>query len=168
MPPAVTPQPQALALQDLRDASWCGAADPDVIAATDARIPAGDADAWLREWTQAGGAGVGRRQAHRRCRAVPPRRVLLRRRTGAIADSDGSVDEAQLWQRQRDCWDRAVSLAGGEQLSVPYEGARLPGYFLSGGPGRRPLVVIDHGGRALISQAWTLAGPQPMPAAITG
>ena len=145
-------------MQDLRDASRCGAADPDVIAATQARIPVGDADAWLREWTQAGGAAWAAAK-----RTDDP--ALYRHAASyyaaalvAIADSDGSVDEAQLWQRQRDCWDRAVALCGGEQVSVPYEGARLPGYFLSGGQGRRPLVVIDHGGRALISQAWTLAG----------
>jgi hypothetical protein len=158
MPPAVTPQPQALAMRDLRDASRCGAADPDVIAAAEARIPTGDADAWLREWTQAGGAAWA--AAKRTADAALYRHAAsyYAAALAAIADSDGSVDEAQLWQRQRDCWDRAVSLAGGEQVTVPYEGARLPGYFLSGGPGRRPLVVIDHGGRALISQAWTLAG----------
>ena len=53
-----------LAMRDLRDASQCGAADPEMVAATARRIADGDPDAWLREWTAAGGeawAAAGRR-----------------------------------------------------------------------------------------------------------
>jgi hypothetical protein len=34
----------------------------------------------------------------------------------------------------------------------------LPGYFFSAGPGARPLVVIDHGGRVATSLAWATGG----------
>src|ERR1700749_1197231 len=125
MPTAVTSPPQALAMQDLHGASRCEAADPEVVATTAARIPAGDADAWLREWTQAGGAAWA--AATRTGDAALYRHAAsyYAAALSAIADSDGSVDETQLWQRQRDCWDRAVSLGGGGPVSLPYENARL-------------------------------------------
>jgi hypothetical protein len=155
---ATTSLPQALAMQDLRDASRWGAADPEVVAATAPRVPAGDADAWVREWTQAGGAAWA--AANRTGDAALYRHAAsyYAAALAEIADSDGTVDEAQLWHRQHECWDRAVSLAGGERVSVPYAGTHLAGAFFSGGPGRRPLVVIDHGGRATASHAWALGG----------
>lgn len=147
-----------LALQDLRDASQWGAADPEVVAATATRIAAGDPDAWLREWTGAGGeawAAAGRREdAVQYLHAASYYAAAL----AVIADTDGSVNEARLWDRQRDCWDRAAQAFGGERVAVTYEGTSLPGYFFSSGRGRRPLVVVDPGGRAPTSQAWPRAG----------
>ncbi len=75
-----------------------------------------------------------------------------------IDHSDGLVEEDQLWQRQRECWDHAVDLLGGERLSIAYEHTSLPGYFFSAGPGARPLVVVDHGGRVATSVAWAAGG----------
>ena len=75
-----------------------------------------------------------------------------------IDESDGLVEEDRLWERQRECWDRAVGLLGGERLSIAYEDTALPGYFFSAGSGTRPLVVIDHGGRAATSSAWAAGG----------
>ncbi|HXD63891.1 MAG TPA: hypothetical protein VNV17_04725 [Solirubrobacteraceae bacterium] len=147
-----------LALQDVRDASQWGAADPEVVAATATRIAAGDPDAWLREWTGAGGeawAAAGRRaDAAQYLHAASYYAAAL----AVIADTDGSVNEARLWDRQRVCWDRAAQALGGERVAVPYEGTSLPGYFFSSGRGRRPLVVVDAGGRAPTSQAWARAG----------
>lgn len=75
-----------------------------------------------------------------------------------IDQGDGWVEEARLWQRQRDCWDRGVRLLGGEPLSIAYEHTTLPGAFFSAGGGVRPLVVIDHGGRVATSSAWSAGG----------
>ncbi len=75
-----------------------------------------------------------------------------------IDQGDGWVEEDRLWERQRECWDRAVELLGGEGLSIAYERTTLPGYFFSGGRGARPLVVIDHGGRVATSSAWAAGG----------
>ena len=75
-----------------------------------------------------------------------------------LPDTDGSVSEAALWRRQRTCWERAVTLMGAERLAIPYAGTTLPGYFFRAAAARRPLVVIDHGGRRPTSHAWAQGG----------
>jgi hypothetical protein len=145
-------------LESLLAAAAWGAADAGEVRATAARVHDGDPDSWLREWTAAGGAEWA--AARREAGATP----YLRAATyyGAalalIADTDGSVDEAALWERQRDCWDRAVDRLGGERLAIPYADTTLPGYFFPAAPEPRPLVVIDHGGRHATSQAWAYGG----------
>jgi hypothetical protein len=136
-----------------------GAADLGEVLETAARVEDGDPDSWLREWTAVG--GVAWAEANRR----PDARRYLHAATyyaaplALIADTDGSVSEAALWRRQRTCWERAVELFGGERIALPYEHATLPGFFFRAtGTGRRPLVVVDHGGREATSQAWARAG----------
>ena len=135
-----------------------GAADLGEVLDTAARVDDGDPDSWLREWTAAGGAAWA--EANRR----PSARRYLHAATyyaaplTLIADTDGSVSEAALWRRQRTCWERAVELFGGERVALPYEQTSLPGFFFTAGRGRRPLVIIDHGGREATSQSWAQAG----------
>jgi hypothetical protein len=135
-----------------------GAADPEVVEAIAARVSDGDGRAWVQEWTAGGGAAwaAGKREdsASAYLRAASYYAAAL----ALIDQSDGLVDESRLWERQRECWDRAVGLLGGERLSIAYEGITLPGYFFSAGTGVRPLVVIDHGGRVATSAAWSAGG----------
>ncbi|MBV9338603.1 MAG: hypothetical protein JO243_22160 [Solirubrobacterales bacterium] len=142
----------------LRAAARWGAADPEVIEAIAARVSDGDGAAWVREWTASGGSAWAsarsRANASTYLRAASSYAAAL----ALIEESDGWVDEPRLWDRQRECWDRAVELLGGERLSIAYEGTALPGYFFSAGAGVRPLVVIDHGGRVATSEAWASGG----------
>jgi hypothetical protein len=138
-------------------ARW-GAADAEVVDAIAARLPDADDGAWVQEWTAAGGAAwavAGREEsgsAYLQAASYYAAALAL------IDRSDGWVDEERLWERQRGCWDRAARLLGGEPLSIAYEQTSLPGYFFSAGPGPRPLVVIDHGGRVATSAAWAAGG----------
>ena len=127
-------------------ARW-GAADPDVVEAIAARLPGGDGGAWVQEWTAAGGAAWAAAKREESACAYLHAASYYAAALALIDESDGLVEEERLWERQRECWDRAVGLLGGERLSIAYEHTTLPGYFFSGGPGARPLVVIDHGGR---------------------
>jgi hypothetical protein len=155
---AVRPMVRDLALQDLRDASQWGAADEQVVAATAARIPAADPDAWLREWTAAGGAAWARAGERSDGAHYLHAASYYAAALAVIADTDGTVDERALWTRQRDCWEHAAAALGGEGVSIAYEDTALPGHFFSAGPGRRPVIVVDPGGRAASSHAWALAG----------
>jgi hypothetical protein len=145
-------------LAALRAAARWGAADPEVVDAIAVRLCDGDGGAWVREWTAAGGqawASAGSADtASKYLHAASCYAAAL----ALIDQGDGWVDEERLWERQRDCWDRAVEQLGGEGLSIAYERTTLPGYFFSGGTGARPLVVIDHGGRVATSSAWAAGG----------
>jgi hypothetical protein len=120
-----------------------------------------DAGSCLREWTATAGAAWAAATAGDSARFLPAA-TYYGAAMAVIAETDGSVAEIDLWRRQRACWDRAVALAGGERLAIPYEDTALPGYFLPA-PGssageRRPLVVIDHGDLGATSQALTRGG----------
>jgi hypothetical protein len=141
----------------LTAARW-SAADVEQVLATTARIDLGDADSWLREWTAVGGEAW----AAARNGDGPARYLDAASYYGAalalIEESEGLVEEAALWRRQRDCWERAVLALGGEQVAIPYGAGALPGFFLPGGEGKRPLIVVDPGGRMVTSEAWARVG----------
>jgi hypothetical protein len=144
-------------LDDLAAAVWSGAADDDVVAAVLARVDPGDADAWLQEWTAAGGAAWAaareRPSTVRYLHAATYYATALAR----IADSDGSVDERALVARQRDCWERAIALLPrpGERLDVA--GASATFVPAPGGGASRPLVVVAQAG-LLGTRAWARGG----------
>jgi hypothetical protein len=138
-------------------ARW-GAADPDTVEAIAARVPTGDGAAWVQEWTAAGGAAWASATSRATARAYLNAASCYAAALALIDESDGLVEEDRLRDRQRECWDRAVDLLGGERLVIGYEGRTLPGYFFSAGAGARPLVVIDHGGRVATSEAWAAGG----------
>jgi hypothetical protein len=142
----------------LVEAAVTGAADEDTVRATAARIEDGDADSWLLEWTAAGGAAWAAANRSPSATAYLHAASCYAAALALIAETDGSVDELALWERQRACWDRAVELLGGERLAIPYAETTLPGYFFAAGDEPRPLVVIDHGGRHATSHAWAQGG----------
>jgi hypothetical protein len=145
-------------LAALRAAARWGAAEPDAVDAIAARVPGGDGGAWVREWTEAGGAAWAAAGSRPTVSTYLNAASAYAAALALIDESDGWVDEDRLWERQRECWDRAVALAEGEPLSIAYERTSLPGYFFSAGPETRPLVVIDHGGAVATSAAWAAGG----------
>ena len=112
----------------------------------------------MQEWTAAGGAAWAAAKHGESGCAYLHAASYYAAALALIDESDGLVEEEQLWGRQRECWDRAVALLGGERLPIAYEHTTLPGYFFSAGPGARPLVVVDHGGRVATSVAWAAGG----------
>jgi hypothetical protein len=122
-----------------------GASDVGEALATADRIVDGDADSWLREWTAtAGTAWVAGRDAARGGQPAGAVSHYLRAETcyaaalALIARTDGSVDELDLWRRQRACWDRAV-----ESPLVPAEHVRIPS-----GPATEPPMPPSRRGQS--------------------
>ncbi len=137
-------------------ARW-GAADAAVVDATAARLIDCDGRTWVQEWTARGG-DVWVEARSRECAAAYLQAAsYYAAALPFIDESDGLVEEDRLGERQRVCWDRAAGLLGGESLSIAYEETALPGTFFSAGRGRRPLVVIDHGGPVRSAAAWAAA-----------
>jgi hypothetical protein len=148
-----------------------GAAEIGDVLATAARIPDGDADAWVREWTAtAGAAWAAGGEAVDAGRRVSARGHYLRAAAyyatalHVVARSAEPERHLDLWRRQRACWDRAVDLfdVPPERLAIAYEDTTLPGYFF-GAPGAadgapRPTIIINNSSDGATSQTWTLGG----------
>jgi hypothetical protein len=126
--------------------------------ATAARVQDGDADSWLLAWTEHGGGAWAAARERPSTALLMEAAVAYGAALALIADTDGSVDERALWERQRECWERAVPLLGGAPLSIPYERTTLPGFFFPVADEPGPLLVIDHGGRLPTSHALFRAG----------
>ncbi len=154
-------------------ATYHQSADVGEALATAARIPDGDADTWIREWsataTSAFDAGEHARHAGRRATALSFYRRAARYYSTALycaakASDFGAQRLLATWRRQHECWEHTVQLspAPGERLSIPYEGTTLHGWFFrapdaaAGEP--RPLVIMNNGSDGSTSSMWDHGG----------
>ncbi|HEY3671893.1 MAG TPA: hypothetical protein VGN51_13235 [Acidimicrobiia bacterium] len=142
--------------------------------ATIERIPEGDIEAWVAEWTKtadrlASQADESLAGGH----TVSARTKLLRASTyydHASAQSPGTKDPSRytsLWEKHRQCWDRAVAIFESpvEKVQIPYEGTTLEGYFFtppSSTAGAdatpRPTVILNNGSDGPVISQWSLGG----------
>jgi dienelactone hydrolase len=137
--------------------------------ATIERIPEGDSEAWVTEWTRTAERLV--EQADESLaggHTVSARTKLLRASTyfdHASAMSPGTKDPSRyrsLWERHRTCWDRAVEIfeCPVEKVQIPYEGTTLEGYLFrpSDDPTPRPTVILNNGSDGPVISQWSMGG----------
>jgi hypothetical protein len=81
----------------------------------------------------------------------------------AIYFADGSGDSARVttaWQMMDDCWLKSIVLFHPpiEQVSVPYEGISLRGFYFRGKSAkeRRPLLILNNGSDGSALDMWML------------
>lgn len=148
--------------------AYANLADVGETLATIERIPDGDVEAWITEWSAlaerlASQAEDALRGGHR----VTARSQFLRASTyydHASAMAPGSKDPSRyttLWERHRMSWDRAIDLFDTpvERVEIPYEEATLVGYlFLPHASEPRPTVVLNNGSDGPVSSQWSLGG----------
>ena len=148
--------------------AYANLADVGEVLATIERIPDGDGEAWITEWSAVADrlAADAEAAAERRHR-VTARSKFLRASTyydHASAMAPGSNDPSRygsLWERHRACWDRAVDLfeTPVDRVEIPYEGTTLAGYFFRpDGGGPRPTVILNNGSDGPVSSQWSLGG----------
>ncbi len=137
--------------------------------ATIDRIPEGDIEAWVTEWTATADRLVKQADeslaGHHR---VSARTKLLRASTyydHASAQSPGTQDPTRytsLWEQHRKCWDRAIELFDTpvEKVQIPYEGTTLEGYFFTpaGDASPRPTVILNNGSDGPVISQWSMGG----------
>lgn len=132
--------------------------DPGEVLAVAARIPDGDADAWVREWTAlaedaAHDAAAAQEGGHHRSARFHHGRAGTAYATALyLITHSAQADRAlELWREQHASWEQLVDLADppGERVAIPYEDTTLPGWFFRAPdavPGEaRPLVVMNNG-----------------------
>ncbi len=145
--------------------AYSGQADIGECLAIAGRIKNGDADSWVRQWTDGGGraretATTAESAGHR----VSARQAWLRAATYfsiatyQVAGAKEGDSFEQLWGEHRDCWDRAVALFEPpvEHVAIPYEDATLEGYFfkVDDSGAKRPLAILNNGSDAPVSAMW--------------
>ncbi len=149
--------------------AYRGLADVGEVLATIERIPEGDAEAWVREWAAtaerlATAADASATAGH----DVSARTAYLRASlyfdlASAMAPGTDDPDRFDtLWERHRDCWDRAVERwPGVEPIEIPYEGTTLAGYWFrppGAGDEPRPTVILNNGSDGPVISMWTQGG----------
>ena len=131
-----------------------GGVEPGEIISTCGRIVDGDDTSWLTEWTETANRIANRADESRAAgQPVSAREGYLRaaiayglanRPLFGVPIDDRLVRSAA---RQRAAFERAVALLDrpGEEFGVALDGATIPGWFLPGGDGVRPLVLLTNG-----------------------
>ena len=104
-----------------------GAADPDVVEAIAARLQGGDGAAWVQEWTAEGGAAWAAARHGRSGSAYLHAASYYAAALALIDESDGLVEEDRLWERQRECWDRAAGGSAASACRLPTSAGRCRG-----------------------------------------
>src|ERR1700684_2283193 len=142
------------------------ATDVGEVLATIARVPNGDATAWVTAWSATAGrrAGLAREaesSGHSRSAAARwLRAASYYSQACDMADATGTFTE--LWEQHREAWDRFVDLTTAigdtviERITVPYEDTTLPGYvFRTPGTGARRCLLYVSGSAGPVTGAWT-------------
>lgn len=129
-----------------------GGAEVGECLATASRIADGDYESWTRAWAQtAERVEAQAARAKARGHTVSARSAWLRAsnyyRSAEFFTPHDDPRQTHYWQRARACFQqgRSVLPAPIESLEIPFEQARLPGYFVSGGPGQRPTLLAMGG-----------------------
>jgi pimeloyl-ACP methyl ester carboxylesterase len=141
--------------------------------ATARQIKDGDFSSWIEAWSATAERVFSEAIGYlKKGQLVSARKALLRasnyyRAAEFYARHD---DPRQLanWKKSRESFIEAAKLMSPpiEALEIPFEGARLPGYFVSGGEGKRPTLIALSGfdgsgeelyhmiGRAAADRGW--------------
>ena len=146
--------------------SWSHATDVGEVLATIARVPNGDAGAWVTAWSAAADrlAGLAREaetSGHSRSAAA----CWLRASSyysQACDQADATGTFAELWERHRDAWDRFADLTTAigetliERFTLPYGDTTLPGYvFRTPGADARRCLIFVNGSDGSVVSAWS-------------
>jgi hypothetical protein len=74
-----------------------------------------------------------------------------------ILASTRAADKVAVWRRHRTNAEAAFRLWSTpvEKVAIPYESTSLEGYFLRGGEGRRPLLIVNNGSDGTVIEMLT-------------
>ena len=137
--------------------------------ATIERIPEGDGEAWITEWTlTANRLAALAEESLAAGHSVSARSRFLRASTyfdHASAMAPGSNDPSRytsLWEQHRAQWENAVDLfeTPVERIKIPYEDSAMEGFFFkpSASDERRPTIILANGSDGPIISQLSLGG----------
>ncbi len=132
---------------------------------TIARVRKDDFDSWIREWAAtAERTSVYAERALEQGDRIAARKAFLRAsnyyRMAVFYAVHTDPRHRQLWDRSKACFARMIPLMPRpiEPVTIPFEGAKLPGYFISAGAGRRPTLVALGGFDSTLEEVYCWVG----------
>jgi hypothetical protein len=130
------------------------------------RIRKNDFDSWTREWTATADRVMTFAQSALAQRDVTAASAAFLRgsnyyRMAAFYADYRDPRHRALWVQSRTCFQQMAALSDHalEQLEVPFEEAKLPALFVSGGEGRRPTLIALGGFDSTLEEVYTWIGP---------
>ncbi len=150
--------------------AYRGLADVGEVLSTVERIPEGDREAWVTQWTACAerlesAADSSASAGH----AVSAHTAAVRASLYfdiASSMAPGTTDPdrfSALWERSRALWDRAVGTWSTpvERVRIPYEDDALDGYLFHPADAdsqQRPTVILNNGSDGPVNAMWTQGG----------
>lgn len=129
-----------------------GAAEIGECLETMERVRDGDFESWVREWTSTAAAVAAFAESCvRRGDQTTARDAFLKAsnyyRMADFYAPSTDPRHTELWKLSVGCFERMIKLADHrvESLAIDFEGAKLPAYFVSGGEGKRPVLIAIGG-----------------------
>jgi pimeloyl-ACP methyl ester carboxylesterase len=125
-----------------------GAAEYGECMDTMSRVKNNNFDSWITEWAATADRVAAFAESQERFgNTVSAGDAFLRAsnyyRMAVFYATHTDVRHTQLWRRSKDCFHRMITLTDTpiECVDIEFEQARLPAYFVSGGPGWRPTLI---------------------------
>jgi hypothetical protein len=116
------------------------------------RIHEDNFESWIVEWQRTADViALEAEQALREAREIRAGHVCMRAasyyRLAEFFATHEDPRHEHAWKRSRECFQQAINLLclPVEPLLIPFEDTPLPGYFVSGGDGKRPLLLAMSG-----------------------
>lgn len=151
--------------------AYRGLADVGEVLSTVERIPEGDSEAWVTEWSATAErlADAAERSAAAghtvSARTAALRASLYFDLASSMAPGTSDPDRFHgLWQRSRDLWDTAVASwpTPVERVTIPYEDTQLEGYLFhpagAAADEALPTVILNNGSDGPVNAMWTQGG----------
>jgi pimeloyl-ACP methyl ester carboxylesterase len=125
-----------------------GAAEYGECMDTIGRVKNNNFDSWITQWAATADRVAAFAEGELRAgNRVSARDAFLRAsnyyRMAVFYARHTEARHTRLWQRSRDCFHQMIALNDTpiECVDIPFENARLPGYFVTGGDGVRPTLI---------------------------
>lgn len=142
-----------------------GAAEFGECLETIAKVANNDFESWTREWSALADRVFAHAEWESRwgtCAAAG--NAFLRAsnyyRMAVFYVEHTDPRHTRLWQRSRESFHRVIDHQDRpvERVAIDFEGAKLPGYFASGGAGRRPTLIALGGFDSTMEEVYTWIG----------
>src|SRR5579859_2803741 len=150
---------RGISLQDV------GAAEYGECMDTMDRIKNGDFESWIQAWSAtADRVAKFAQDALRNGDKPSARNAFLKAsnyyRMAVFYAHHTDARHTLLWKRSKDCFQSMIPLADHpiESVAVNFEGAKLPAYFVRGGDGKRPTLIVLGGFDSTMEEAYCWVG----------